>query len=337
MPIRKDAKGRWHVEVCIDRQRLHRILPQGAGKKDAEAKEDELRASLKRKEYTADPLLTDVMDLYMKHAEKLRSEDTAKHHAARIDEYLEGRRASEAKTVAAKIVLGLQGDYKPATINRSLGTLKKALTLAYEQEVTPINYGEPIKRLKENNQREVFLSVDEVKQLADCASMNVRAAIWIALYTGMRRGEILKLQKGHINKGMIVIPAGNTKTMKLRSVPIVPAVVPWLKYVPLQINYEGLKSGFQRARVKAGMEHVTFHDLRHSTASLMAHAGVDLHTISKVLGHSTTKMTERYAHIKVDQQREALERVFGKGKRKVLHSTLHRKTAEKSAKPRKPA
>jgi len=59
------------------------------------------------------------------------------------------------------------------------------------------------------------------------------------------------------------------------------------------------------------MEHVHFHDLRHSTASLLAHAGVDLHTISKVLGHSTTKMSERYAHIKVDQQRDALERVFG--------------------------
>ncbi|HVK95519.1 MAG TPA: tyrosine-type recombinase/integrase, partial [Noviherbaspirillum sp.] len=74
---------------------------------------------------------------------------------------------------------------------------------------------------------------------------------------------------------------------------------------------EGLKSGFARARKSVDMEHVNFHDLRHSTASLLAHAGVDLHTISKILGHSTTRMSERYAHIKVDKQRDALEKVFG--------------------------
>jgi site-specific recombinase XerD len=56
---------------------------------------------------------------------------------------------------------------------------------------------------------------------------------------------------------------------------------------------------------------VNFHDLRHSTASLLAQAGVDLHTISKILGHTTTKMSERYAHVQVDQQRAALEKIFG--------------------------
>lgn len=311
MPIRKDKEGRWHAEVCIDGQRLHRILPAGAGKKDAESKESELRKSLERREFTADPPLTEIMALYMRHAESLRSESTAKHHAARIATYLDGKTASDAKAVAVKIVNGLKGQYKPATINRSLGTLKKALTLAWENEIIPINYGEQIKRLAENNSREVFLSVAQVEQIASHASKTVKAAIWIALYTGMRRGEILKLQKSHINDGLITIPAGNTKTMKLRSVPIIAPLRPWLEYVPIGINFEGLKSGFHRARVAAGMEHVHFHDLRHSTASLLAHAGVDLHTISKVLGHSTTKMSERYAHIKVDQQRDALERVFG--------------------------
>lgn len=311
MPIRKDQKGRWHAEVCIDGQRLHRLLPAGAGKKEAESKESELRALLDRREFTADPPLTEIMALYMHHAASLRSESTAKHHAARIAPYLEGRTASEAKAVSVKIVNGLKAQYKPATINRSLGTLKKALTLAWESEIIAVNYGEQIKRLIENNSREVFLSVAQVEQIANNASKTVKAAIWIALYTGMRRGEILKLQQSHINGGLITIPAGNTKTMKMRSVPIIAPLLPWLEQVPIGINFEGLKSGFHRARVAAGMEHVNFHDLRHSTASLLAHAGVDLHTISKVLGHSTTKMSERYAHIKVDQQRDALEKVFG--------------------------
>lgn len=311
MPVRKDKEGRWHAEVCIDGQRLHRILPKGAGKKDAERKEAELRKVAERVEFTEDPPLTEVMALYMAHADTLRSPKTAKEHAARLAPYIMGKKASDA----GDAVIAMQRDLtelKPATLNRSIGTLKKALTIAWEDKIIPINYGERIKRIPENNQREVYLTIDQVKAIADKASETVRAAIWIAIYTGMRRGEILKMEQSHINGDTITIPAGNTKTLKLRSVPIIEPLRPWLKYIPLPINFEGLKSGFRRARESAGMPHVHFHDLRHSTASLLANAGEDLHTISKILGHSTTRMSERYSHIKVDKQRSALERIFGK-------------------------
>lgn len=310
MPIRKDKEGRWHAEVCVDSQRLHRILPKGAGKKDAESTEVELKRSLERREFTNDPPLEEIMALYMAHADTLRSEDTAKHHAERISSYLSGKKASEAKLAATNAIDGLRKDYKPATINRSLGTLKKALTLAWEREIIPVNYGEKIKRLTENNEREVYLNLKQVKRLADSASENVRAAIWIAIYTGMRRGEIVKMNEAEIGHKTMSILSGNTKTLKRRTVPIIKPLRPWLKYLPLPIGAEGVKSGFQRARKAAGMEHVHFHDLRHSTASLLVQAGVDLHTISKILGHSTTKMTERYAHLEVDQQHAALSKVF---------------------------
>lgn len=311
MPIRKDKKGRWEVNLCIEGRRIHRRVPEGGTKKDAENLEAELRSSVKAGKVTADPPLTTIMSLYLDHAKTLRSEDTAEYHAVRTEPYIKGRPASEAKQAAAVMVKELLTAYKPATINRSLGTLKKALTLAWEQGVVPINYGEQIKRLPENNEREVFLSIEEVKKIADQASDNVRAAIWIAIYTGMRRGEICKLQKAHIQGDALVIPAGNTKTLKIRTVPLVDAVLPWLEYIPLAINFEGLKTGFDRARKAAGMPHVHFHDLRHSTASLMVRNGTDLHTVSKILGHSTTKMSERYAHVQVDQQREALKKAFG--------------------------
>jgi len=312
MPIRKDDKGRWHAEICIDGQRLHRILPKGAGKKDAEKKELELRKQLEARVFTEDPPLTEIMALYMEHSESLRSGETAKHHAARIAPFISGRKASEVKAAASKIVSGLKAEgYAVATINRSLGTLKKALSIAWEREIIPVNYGEQVKRETERNTREVFLTVEQVELLASKASESVKTAIWIALYTGMRRGEILKLRKEDIRDGLIVIPAGNTKTLKMRSVPIIEPLKPWLERIPLKVNFEGLKTGFQRARAAAEMEHVNFHDLRHSTASLLAGKGIDLHTISKILGHSTTKMSERYAHLKVDQQRDALEKVFG--------------------------
>jgi site-specific recombinase XerD len=64
-------------------------------------------------------------------------------------------------------------------------------------------------------------------------------------------------------------------------------------------DYEGLKSGFQRGRKKAGMEHVNFHDLRHSCASILIASGADLYTVSKILGHAAVTTTQRYSHLQV--------------------------------------
>lgn len=54
------------------------------------------------------------------------------------------------------------------------------------------------------------------------------------------------------------------------------------------------------------MEHVNFHDLRHSCASIMLSLGVDLYTISKIRGHSNVQTTQRDTHLQVDAQRAAL-------------------------------
>ena len=63
------------------------------------------------------------------------------------------------------------------------------------------------------------------------------------------------------------------------------------------------------ARVKARVEHVNFHDLRHSCASIMLGLGVDFYKISKILGHSNVQTTQRYAHLQVDAQRVALDKM----------------------------
>jgi site-specific recombinase XerD len=58
------------------------------------------------------------------------------------------------------------------------------------------------------------------------------------------------------------------------------------------------------------MEHVNFHDLRHSCASILVASGADLYTVSKILGHSAITTTQRYAHMQVEQQRLALAKAF---------------------------
>lgn len=159
------------------------------------------------------------------------------------------------------------------------------------------------------------------------ASAQCAAAIWIALLTGCRRGEVLAIEPHMIGPNSITLPAGNTKTLRTRTVPIVPALRPWLAYVPLRMNFEGLKTSFRRARAAAGMEHVNFHDLRHSCATILLSLGTPLDVVRDILGHTTIKTTERYAHAIVDRQRDALERL---GEAAALHqgrAPAHRRRA----------
>lgn len=71
----------------------------------------------------------------------------------------------------------------------------------------------------------------------------------------------------HPVRGRITIrlQAGNTKTFKHREVPIVPALRPWLAYLPLPINFEGVKSGWRRAREAAGLPWARWQGFPHYT------------------------------------------------------------------------
>ncbi|MES2262174.1 MAG: site-specific integrase [Pseudomonadota bacterium] len=314
MSIWDDKKGRKHVGVMVDGKRVHRKLPEGATTSDAKLVEAEIRASVARApkrsvNIPSDPSMTVVLALYVEHAKTLRSSVTSIHHAKRLGPWAEKYKASQAQEFADHVIKDMRNAYAHATINRSLACAKKGLMIAWRQRLTHENYGLRIESMKVNNKREVFLTVDQVRNISQHCSDQARAAIWAALLTGARRNEICQIQKEHIGTDTIMIPSGNTKTFKMRVIPIIPALRPWLQYFPLTISMYGVQSSWRRARVKAQMEHVNFHDLRHSCASIMLGLGVDLYTISKILGHSSVQTTQRYAHLQVDAQRAALSKL----------------------------
>ena len=312
MSIWTDKQGRRHVGLMVKGRRVHRILEAGASASDAKQLESRLQRELTAvKPVAGDPLLVEIMPLYMAHAKTTRWPAQAEHCAMRIQPWLMDFRASQAREVAAKIIRDMRPAYKPATINRSLAALKKALSLAWDLGMTQVNHGLEVKSLPPNNKREVYLTPQEVEKLAEHCPEGVQAAIWIALYTGARRGEILAMKPEDVGSHSLTIHAQNTKTLRTRVVPIVDPLWRWLSMLPLPYkDFEGLKTGFQRGRVKAGMEHVNFHDLRHSCATILIGSGADLYTVSKILGHAAVTTTQRYAHIQVEQQRTALEKAF---------------------------
>lgn len=325
MSIWQDKEGRQHVGLMVRGQRIHRILPEGTSARDAKLIQAELRAALSKGAQTVaipgDPPMTVALATYTQHAASLRSADTSKHHAQRLGPWAEKYRASQAREFAAHVIKDMSrliadpvtGEKKPAyaaaTINRSLATAKKGLALLWEQGHTAENYGLRIKTVAVNNKREVFLTVNQVHQIASHCSEQAQAAIWAALLTGARRGELFQIRAEHIGHDTITIPSSHTKTLRPRVVPIIPALRPWLKHFPLSITVDGAKSAWRRARVHANMEHVNFHDLRHSCASILLSLGVDLYTIGKILGHSNVQTTQRYAHLQIEQQRTALNKL----------------------------
>ena len=62
-------------------------------------------------------------------------------------------------------------------------------------------------------------------------------------------------------------------------------------------------------REAAGMPHVRFHDLRHTTASWLINSGVDLYTVGKILGHSGPQTTARYAHLSTATLEQAMRKL----------------------------
>lgn len=315
MSIWVDKRGRRHIGLMVGGKRVHRILPTGTTARDAKQLEAEIRSALDKQGQQlavlpGDPPMTAALALFVQHANSsLRSAESSVFHAQRIGLWAEKYTVSKSREFAAHVVRDLQEHYAPATINRSLATAKKGLAMLWEQGLTPENYGLRIKPLPVNNKREVFLSVEEVQEIASHCSEQMQAVIWAALLTGARRGELLKIGREHISRSAITFPAGNTKTNRTRVVPIIPALRPWLKFFPVEITAEGVKTAWQRARVAAGMPHVNFHDLRHSCASILLSLGVDLYTIGKILGHTNTQTTQRYAHLQIEHQRAALAKL----------------------------
>ena len=315
MSIWDDKQGRKHVGIMVGGRRVHRILPQGATQGDAKLIESQLRSAVakepKKVNIPGDPMLTEVMALYIEHTKTLRSPKTAEHHAVRFGPWAAQYRASDAKRAAANFVKDAKGKYADSTINWSLSCLKKGLELAYDAELIPMNYADQVKTLKVSNIRDTVMTVEQIQKMSTHLSEQARAAMWISLYTGCRRGEVMKMRKEDIGTDTMLIRCGNTKTLKTRTIPIVAPLRPWLEFIPLGINYEGLKSSWRRARISAKMEEYNFHDLRRSCATMMIAAGVDLYVVSKLLGHSSVTVTQtRYGHLQTDRIAAGLAKTF---------------------------
>jgi integrase len=228
---------------------------------------------------------------------------------ALIEKYVQHRRASVG----------------PASTNRELATLRRALRLAQEWKV--INRVPRIRMLPGERTREFVLSREqEPKYLKACPSPLRQIAI-VMLDTGLRPGEALALEWPDIrleerdDRNYLQVRSGKSKNAK-RAIPLTPRAIELLREMSsLAVDrfvfssvgrpYSGphIDHLHQEVRDNLGWdEDFVPHGLRHTFGTRLGEAGADAFTIMKLMGHSTVTVSQRYVHPSTD----ALERAIGK-------------------------
>jgi len=192
-------------------------------------------------------------------------------------------------------------------------------TKAVEWEYLRENPAKRVKKFRLDNRRLIYLEKDEISRLLAACSRFFRPIVEVFILTGLRREELFRLKWSDIDFRLGVVHITKTKSGKPRQIPLNGRLRAIFKTLPRHIAsdrvfcqsdgkpWKDLRGSLAAAVEKAGItKHVTFHTLRHTFASQSVMSGVDLYTVSELLGHSSLEMTQRYAHLSQDHKTRAM-------------------------------
>jgi site-specific recombinase XerD len=255
-------------------------------------------------------------------------------------------------------------EWTGGTRNRFKSTLSTVFREGMRAGKINVNPARLIRRSKESLGRVRFLSYDEEAKLrkAIAATLPGRikdegesafAQLDIALHTGMRKSEQFSATWNQVDleKGFIYLSM--TKNGTDRFVTLNSAAVSVLKRLKERHKKLGLppdstlfhskrdgliknpRKWFATALDQAEIQDVTWHTLRHTFASRLVMAGVDLKTVQELMGHKTIAMTARYAHLAPTHKLRALETLVRPGSVSVQSGYKLATNAKKAARVRK--
>jgi|SRR5262245_11526177 len=208
--------------------------------------------------------------------------------------------------------------FAPASVNRLLMLLSRIFSLGMEQFILQMNPCLTVKSLRTDNKRKRYMTFDEQDRLlAVCVGRraHLRDIILVAVNTGLRLSELLRLHAWQIDLDRNQLWATNTKNAKDRAIPLNDEVIEVLTRLkeanpetPL-FPYTSVKKAWLNACEKAGIENLRFHDLRRTFATRLAEGGADVFTIKALLGHATINMAAEYTQATDQGKREAVANI----------------------------
>ena len=327
----------WWYEFMIDGQPYRRPIPEAKTRTEAKNAMTAARAAVLNGTYelpvNAQTFREFAEQVYLPWAKKnKRSDETYK--VAALVEHFGNKPLSKITTTMVEKYISLRKNgithygraRSAASVNRELTVLSSIYTLAIREKLVRSNPAAGVKKFHEDNKRVRYLLSDEEKRLlAHCIDerAHLRPIVILAIHTGLRRGEILKLTTSDVDLFRNVLHVRNTKNDKDRMVQINKiARAELLKLVKAAENHnylfqnpktnthtKDIKRAFQKARTLAGLVNFRFHDLRHTFGSRLAEKGVDPFTIMQLMGHSDLRMTERYVHASDPRKHQAVAKL----------------------------
>jgi len=207
-----------------------------------------------------------------------------------------------------------------ACVNRYCDYLDAMFNFGIEMELIARNPMKGRKKAKERP-RDVQVNVDDLRRIMDYAEPHIRWAMEVCFNLGTRPGpsELFALRFEHVDFDAGTVRIYATKTKTYRTVPVTATFLDRLRDMREKtkfgfvVEYDGkplttIRKSFNKACIKAGITvNVRMYDLRHLFATTMLANGADLAAVSKLMGHSTVKMTaDVYYHYLVGEKEKAV-------------------------------
>jgi integrase len=240
----------------------------------------------------------------------------------------------------------------PGTINLDVSVVKALLYKAQEWGKLAEHPVKHVKLLQNPRQKTRFLSEEEEARLLAACSPALQRVVTVGLLTGFRRQELTSLRPEDVDldRDTISVAVCYSKNGESRTLPIGPRLraalhdalalrggAPTVFVTPRGASWTGIgfARAFRKACLRTGIGNLGPHVLRHTFASRLVMAGVDLRTVQELMGHKSITMTLRYAHLSPDHKRaamEALEARFSGQSPATFHNTPAPPSPAESAK-----
>ena len=282
------------------------------------------------------------------HVEKQTSKNTEvsyERDLKKMCQYLEEQGVTSAKTISATVLNSYvfyleQGGMKPATISRSIASMKAFFAYLYKQHKIEEDPTEKIKAPKIEKKLPSILSTEEITQLLEQPSGNSpkelrdKAMLELLYATGIRVSELISLKTSDVNIQMEylncidahkerTIPFGKKAKEALNNYLTNgrPRLVENEECNWLFTNCSGRsmsRQGFWKLikyyAEKAGITaDITPHTLRHSFAAHLVENGADLKSVQEMLGHSDISTTQMYAKLNQNKLRDVYSKAHPRG------------------------
>ena len=286
----------------------------------------------------------DLADKYLKNCLKRKeegsiSENTYISYKSRITVNIKPYfRGTPVSNITKKMITKFRDDRKDSvplrgtdrqgmrggSVNVEIAILYNIFAYAIEEELISFNPAQGVKGLKAGK-RDTFLDVKQCNDLLEACKKGPKplyTMVQIALNTGLRLDGVIGLRWEHIlwkenilkrtvKRGKVVrIPMNQTLKDVLtdwRNSNDPPSIHGWVfPSNTVAGKCVSTVNGFDRACKEIGLPDLVFHDLRHTFATHLIKHTKDIHLVAQILGHSSTYMTERYAHLLDDHRQNAM-------------------------------